>query len=323
MSERDGLVWAYQVGLGGHGTQIEWDGLESPAENGFQWIHLDRSAQESQTWLREKSGLGDLELDALLAEETRPRATPMGNGLLVILRGVNLSPGADPEDMVSVRMWVDSDRVITLRRQRLLALTDVREQIDAGNAPTSSGDFVAAVAERLVERMGGVLNDLDENLDAIEEGLETASATTSRSKLLALRRQAITLRRHLSPQREALTRLSLERMAWLGDRERQHLRETLDRTTRYIEDLESARERAAVTQEELANRLAEQMNRRMYALSIIAGIFLPLSFATGLLGINVGGIPGAETSWAFAAFCGILSLIAVGEILLFRRLKWL
>ena len=75
----------------------------------------------------------------------------------------------------------------------------------------------------------------------------------------------------------------------------------------------AARERAAVTQEELASRVAEQLNQRMYALSIVAGVFLPLSFATGLLGINVAGIPGAETGWAFAAVCGALAVLGVGE----------
>ena len=60
----------------------------------------------------------------------------------------------------------------------------------------------------------------------------------------------------------------------------------------------------------------------MYALSIIAGVFLPLSIATGLLGINVAGIPGAETWWAFAAVCAVLSLLGVGEVILFRWLRW-
>lgn len=101
------------------------------------------------------------------------------------------------------------------------------------------------------------------------------------------------------------------------------LREVLDRTTRYVEDLEAARERSVVTQEELASRTAEELSQRMYALSIVAGVFLPLSFVTGLLGINVAGTPGAQTWWAFAAVCVSLAFLAAGEFLLFRRLRWL
>jgi zinc transporter len=101
------------------------------------------------------------------------------------------------------------------------------------------------------------------------------------------------------------------------------LRETADRTTRYVEDLDAIRDRATVTQEELNARLAEQMNKTMYILSIVAGIFLPLGLLTGLLGINVGGIPGTESHWAFAIFCVLLLIVAVGQVWLFKRKKWM
>jgi len=321
MNEDDGLIWAYRVDATGQGEQIGWDELDE-ADGAFLWMHLDFREANAERWIRERSGLGEIEIEALLADETRPRSTRMEHGDMIVLRGVNLNPGADPEDMVSVRFWVEPNRVITVRRRRLLALQDVREELVRGRGPKSVGEFVADAASRLVERMGGVLTDLDENLDAVEESGE-GSTTHKRRQLLDLRREAIALRRYLAPQRDALARLATDRIEWLGDRERLQLREVLDRTTRFVEDLEEARERAAVTQEELAGRLAEQLNQRMYALSIVAGVFLPLSFATGLLGINVAGIPGAEISWAFGAVCGGLVLLGVGEIALFRKLGWL
>lgn len=323
MNDDGGLIWAFEVDSSGRGQSLGWNELGREDGDGFRWIHLEREADAAHAWLRGPSGLPELAVEALLAEETRPRSTPMGEGLVLILRGVNLNPGADPEDMVSVRVWVDAKRVVTVRRRRLLALQDVRERIVAGRGPRNVGEFVAEVAERLVERMAGVLGGLEEGLDAIEAEAEEISAQASRRKLLELRRQAIALRRYLSPQRDALARLSTERLPWLGDRERLELREVLDRTTRYVEDLEAARERAAVTHEELASRVSEQLNQRMYALSIVAGVFLPLSFVTGLLGINVAGIPGAETWWAFVVVCASLAILTLGEVLLFRRLGWL
>jgi zinc transporter len=90
-----------------------------------------------------------------------------------------------------------------------------------------------------------------------------------------------------------------------------------------VEELDTARERAAITQEELNARIAEQMNTRMYALSVTAAIFLPLGLLTGLLGINVGGIPGSEHPAGFAAVCGLLLLVAILQISLYRKLRWL
>jgi zinc transporter len=90
-----------------------------------------------------------------------------------------------------------------------------------------------------------------------------------------------------------------------------------------VEDLDSARDRAAVAQDELTGRLAEQTNKTMYVLSIVAGIFLPLGLLTGLLGINVGGMPGVDNPWAFTVVCVILVVTAIFEVILFRRKGWI
>jgi len=96
------------------------------------------------------------------------------------------------------------------------------------------------------------------------------------------------------------------------------LREVADKITRYIEDLDSARERAAVVQDELSSCLAERLNKNTYLLSIIAAIFMPLSLLTGLLGINVGGIPGEKWPWSFASATIGIFVLGVIEYWLFK-----
>ena len=92
---------------------------------------------------------------------------------------------------------------------------------------------------------------------------------------------------------------------------------------RHIEELETIRDKVALIQEELANRLSEQLNKKMYILSIISAIFLPLSFLTGLLGINIGGIPGAENENAFYIFSLILVFIISVQLTIFKKKKWI
>jgi zinc transporter len=324
MSERGGLIFAYVLDGNGGGRIIDWDQLKqwSP-EQGALWLHLDYESEKVQKWLNEESGLNSISCEALLADETRPRILSSSDGLLLILRGVNCNPGADPEDMVSLRMWFDENRILSMRHRRVMAIEDIHRAIESGKGPSDSADFLITVAKRIADRMGDVIADIDDSVDELEDTVLTAESYELRPKLANLRRQTISLRRYIAPQRDVLARLYSERIPWLKDTDKGHIREIAERTTRFVEDIESARDRAAITQEELNNRLSEQMNKAMYILSIVAAIFLPLGLITGLLGINVGGIPGTESHLAFGIVSAVLVAIAVALIWVFRRARWL
>jgi zinc transporter len=292
-------------------------------EDGWLWVHLQRDAPFTRDWLERESGLDEILREALLSSESRPRCEAYGDGLLLSLRGVNLNPGADPEDMVALVLWAEAGRVVSVRRRRIMAVDSVRESIRAGHAPPTVGDFLATVAEGLVERMGPVIDALEEEVADLEEDIVANRTEGIRLKLAELRRTAIGLRRYIGPQREAMARLLAQQAGWISATDRRWLREVADRITRYVEDLDAARERAQIVQEELAARVSEQINRNMYLLSVVAAVFLPLGLVTGYLGINVGGIPGADWRWAFAIVGFMLLAIAALELWLFRRLKFI
>jgi zinc transporter len=259
----------------------------------------------------------------LLAEETRPRAFSTAHGLLVILRGVNLNPGANPEDMVSLRMYVDEQRVISVRYRRLMAVSDVVGLLNSNHGPKTTGDLLSVVADRLVARMEPVIDSLGQNADSFETRLAKLTPPGMRSQLRGLRHTAIILRRYLTPQRDIMARLQLEQYEWLSQHNRIELREVADRVTRYIEELDEVRERSALLQDELVNQLTETANRTIYLLTVVAALMLPLSFLTGLLGINVGGIPGTDSPTAFWIVCLLLLVFGLGQVWLFRKLRWI
>jgi zinc transporter len=321
---RDGLIGAYLLNGDGGGKKIGWQEIiEWKPRQGILWIHLDYSIPNVLEWLYEQSDLDEVICDVLTEEDSRPRCSPFQEGLLLGLRGVNLNPGADPEDMVGIRIWFEKDRIISTRRRKLLSVMDIQEAISQGKGPESISDFLVMITGRMMERMQHVIDDLEDAVADVEDQVLTSENHQLRSHLAALRKQAISLRRYLSPQREALSRLLSERIAWLDESDRIRLREVYDQLLRHIEDLDEARDRAAVTQEQLINSLSEQMNNKMYILSIVAAIFLPLGFLTGLLGINVGGIPGAQSNLGFSVFVLLLAGVVVFQIWLFKKKKWL
>lgn len=320
----DGLVCAFLKTAEGQWREIGWSDITTwRPEQGLIWIHLDRSGERAQKYLQTESGLDTLVYENLLAEETRPRAIEISGSLLTNLRGVNLNPGANPEDMVSVRVWTEPNRIITSRHRPLMAVNDIREQISRGRGPKNPGDFLIMLTDRLVARMAPVLEDLDEAEDDLEDQLVLGGREEIRTKLAEIRRQAIGLRRYLAPQREALSRIHGEPLQWLDVRQKARLREISDRIVRYVEDLDAIRERAAIIQDEVANRVAEQINTNMYRLAIVATVMLPLGLLTGLLGINVDGMPGSkDTPWAFGIVTAMLFILIFLEVVVMKKLKW-
>ena len=310
----EGLVSIITLdGNGGGSSMTPEDLFAGPPAAGILWVHIDYGQEEGRRWLEQHSGLSEIAVEALLADEPRPRSLVTGDALLVILRGVNSNAGSDPEDMVSLRMWLEAGRIITVRRRRLASIQDVRELIEQGNGPRDSGEFLQELVDRLLDRIGETVGDVDDLADELEDAVLSIEGRELRPKLGSLRRQAIALRRYIAPQRDAVARLQVEKVSWLKDIDRGRLREAADRITRYVEDLDAARDRVAVTQEELSNRLAEEMNRTMFLLSVVAAIFLPLGLLTGLLGINVGGLPGTESPYAFTIVS--VSLVVIAAVL--------
>jgi zinc transporter len=318
-----GLICAFALDGAGGARELDWDGVrDHDPDDGVLWVHLDYAAEDAGLWLEHDSGLDRLTRSALLAEDPRPRVLSVGDAMMMIIRGVNLNEGADPEDMVSLRIWIEERRVITMRHRRFNAIKALRQSIHDGRAPTSAGDLLADVVERILHRIARVVDKLDDDVDDLEDQVLSARDTTLRTALARFRRQAIALRRFIAPQREVLGRLQTERTPWLSDLDRSRLRESADRLLRSIEELDAAKERAMVTQEELANRMSELMNQRLYTLSLVAAIFLPLGFLTGVLGVNVAGIPGTTWDWAFVVMCSGMVLLGVVQLWLFRRLGW-
>ncbi|MBK5005101.1 zinc transporter ZntB [Pseudomonas sp. S32] len=321
-----GLVHALVLdGKGGAHTiaRTELNALQLQPEQSL-WLHWDRSHPQTRSWLMRESGLSEFACELLLEENTRPRLLPMADEqLLLFLRGVNLNPGAEPEDMVSVRIFAQAQRVISLRLRPLRASDEILQLLEQGRGPKSASELLLLMGELLTEKVQGLVSDLAELVDVEEEKVESDERhTPEQGSLQQIRRRAAGLRRFLAPQRDIYAHLSRSKWAWFADADADYWNELNNSLIRYLEELELTRERAALVLESEDRRRSERMNRTMYRFGIITCIFLPMSFITGLLGINVGGIPGAQNPYGFLFACLVVLGLAVGQWWLFRRLQW-
>ncbi|CAD5108798.1 zinc transporter ZntB [Zestomonas carbonaria] len=321
-----GLVHAFVLDGRGAARSIarqELDDLQF-ADGESLWLHWDRSHPQTQDWLRRSSGLSEFSCDLLLEENTRPRLLALPNDeLLLFLRGVNLNPDAEPEDMVSVRIFASARCVISLRLRPLRATDELIEALERGIGPKNAAELLLELADRLNNKVEALLTELSEQVDGEEEKVDADERyTPDHGLMLHVRRRAASLRRFLFPQRDIYAQLSRNKLPWFASDDGDYWNELNNRLTRYLEELEMTRERVGLVLESENRRMGERMNRIMYRFSIITAIFLPMSFLTGLLGINVGGIPGSESPYGFLIACMIVGFIAFGQWLLFRRLRW-
>ena len=285
------------------------------------WIHLDYSHKDCADVLRDL-GLDDYVIESLVRTNTRPQTIAEKNGFIIFLRAVNLNLGDDPDDMVSLRIWFEKDRLITIRQRRVFSLQDIRKELLVGKGPAGIGDLFMTIVERLADRISEYVDSIEERVGEFEDTIETSNSNAIRIAVSSLRRESATVRRFLAPQREALDAFYRQCREMLADDLAFELHTQTDRIIRYVEDLDLVRERCLVLQEELMNRIAQEQNSRMYVLSIIAAIFLPISFVTGLFGMNVGGLPGIEEPSAFFLVAVSMATIVAGILAYFKYRKW-
>jgi zinc transporter len=321
-----GLVHALVLDGNGGARSIartELDGLQlEPHES--VWLHWDRGHPQTQTWLRTASGLSEFVCDLMLEENTRPRLLPLpSDELLLFLRGVNLNPGAEPEDMVSVRIFAAAQQVISLRLRSLRATDELIELLNQGKGPKTASELLLYLAQLLTDKVQAVVTELTELVDDMEERIDADERyMPEHGNMVHIRRRAAGLRRFLAPQREIYAQLTRSKMPWFVDDDADYWNELNNSLTRYLEELELTRERVGLVLEAEDRRLNERMNRTMYRFGIVTGIFLPMSFITGLLGVNVGGIPGSSNPHGFLIACVLMVFAAMGQWWLFRRLRW-
>ncbi|MFP2768879.1 zinc transporter ZntB [Oceanisphaera sp. KMM 10153] len=285
------------------------------------WLHLDYEQPQAADWLRTTSLVNEAAREALLGQSSRPKLVRQGDSLLLTLRGINHNQGGSPEEMVALRIYITPSLIVSSRHRPLLSEQDVYEQLADSDGPVTQGDWLVEMCDALTDRAGEFVESLHDQILELEERI-LERESPAQGQLGRIRKQLILVRRYLSPQRDLVARLASEKIGWLNDDDRRRLLDIADRLRRWLDDLDAGVARTAVLADEVNNLMAEATNQRAYQMSVMALLFLPASFLTGLFGINLGGMPGADSPFAFWTFCLILAGLAVGLGLWLKLRRW-
>ncbi|MEF3100638.1 zinc transporter ZntB [Raoultella terrigena] len=286
------------------------------------WLHLNYTHADSAQWLAETPLLPNSVRDALAGESTRPRVTRVGDGTLITLRCINGSTDERPDQLVAMRLYMDERLIVSTRQRRVLALDDVLGDLREGTGPVDCGSWLVDICDALTDHASEFIEQLHDRIIDLEDNL-LDQQVPPRGFLALLRKQLIVMRRYMAPQRDAYSRLASERLPWMNDDQRRRMQDISDRLGRGLDEIDSCIARTAIMSDEIAQIMQEAMSRRTYTMSLMAMVFLPSTFLTGLFGVNLGGIPGNEWHLGFSIFCVMLVVLIGGVAWWLHRSKWL
>lgn len=320
------FTYSYQLDASNGASPLSLDQINNWSSNdGLMWLHLDYTDEKALAWIN-NSHLPDVEKEALTTQRIRPRLNQTKEGFFLSLRGIDLdsdNQSDQPSEMVSIRGYYTHNSIITTSDRPVRALDRISAHINGGFGPKTIGAFILCLCDHLTSHKIEVIDSLDDRLTQLEDLVMNNSDDDLRNNIAQLRRETVYLRRYVTPQRDAIAKLLTIDTPLLSLSDKQKIHEVNEKLLHVIDDLNAIRERANVTQEELMSLQSEALNQRLYFLSLITTIFLPLGFLTGLLGVNLGGIPGSQNHWAFYIFCSLLFGVLILQLILFYRRKWI
>jgi zinc transporter len=299
---------------------IDIDALKAADPREPAWLHFNMADARSRRWLQEESHLDPEVVEALLEPDPRIHLRTVGAGLIAVLADLHHDFDRDPEGFGKIRLYVDDERLITVRRQRLQTPDRLRRDLIAGGPTiTSPGALLEYFLERLASTFAAVITKLGDEVDDIEDEILVGRYQQHGSVLGRMRRNIARLRRQINANRSALSGLRAHVPPAL-ENDHTALRAVIGRMDTIVQDLELIQERTRLLQEEIASRIGEATSRNLAVLSTVTTALLPITLITGIFGMNVGGLPGVNSPSGFRwVMLVILVAIAISLVLLIKR----
>jgi zinc transporter len=288
---------------------------------GFVVITGNSGTPEFRLWLREQ--LGEAQAETMAAPDIRARCTVVEDRATVVLRVARRDQDPDDIKRQAVTVWIERGRVVIATKAHMPELFGIPQWQQSRHAPVTLADLVARMGLRAADRLEPLVEHVGDVLDELEEEILDGKIPELSARLTRVRRIIINLRRMIWPQRDVLNTLEIEDLSFFSPRDRARLREASGRTARLGEELQSLSERAALVHEQINDARGERMNSTMLILTSVTVIAMPMTVVSGLLGMNVAGIPFSQSPEAF--WFVVLGLAAIGSAMVWfmHARKWL
>jgi zinc transporter len=301
-------------------TQSFLTAAKPGAEAPLEWVVLNGRDEQDRKWLATQSELDEAIKPLVSDPPTHSERVHHGSAMvLTLVRSADVAG----EVLLGLSVVIEPSRVVTVCYGTDAIVDEAVARQAGGGLPASTSRVLALLVTALVKPLEPEITRLADRIDALEDAAMKESDDRMDDAVVLLGRQALHLRRYLAPMHDELSYLALNPDELPGPAEPKYLRRAAESPARLVSALDSSHRRVLLVLDQLGRRDGSRLERSIQKLTLVATVFLPLTFITGLLGVNVPGIPGAHNPFAFWVLCLILVGVAVAAVFLIRRRKWM
>ncbi|MBI3118569.1 MAG: magnesium/cobalt transporter CorA [Candidatus Hydrogenedentes bacterium] len=309
----EGKTWSFGAELG--------DVPKLLKEGKQLWLDILRPSKEDIQWLKETFLFHDLALSDVMNNETRPKQETYEDILFTVFGAINMNPGDEALDIINLNLFLTRQYVVSVHLKPLKAVRQVKEAVEHRRELAVHGpDYIFyRLLDGVVDQYFDIFNELEDQLDQLEERIFSGNDPGIQEAIFGIKKQSATLRSSLGPKREALKILVYAEFNQLDKDIQTNLRDVLDHVMRMWDMLEAQRDLLNGLMDSYMVQISNRMNQIMKLLSVIATIMLPLSFITGIFGMNFDHIPLLHSPTGFWITAGGMAALAVGMLWVFKR----
>lgn len=290
------------------------------------WVNLCGLSGENRVQeICERFGIHPLAQEDILHTSQRPRVDIYKDHIYMVLMMIKYDEASRVLDTEQVSLVLGEGFVITFQEREGDVFEPVRDRIRGGKGRirTLGADYLAySLMDAVVDNYFTALEKMGERVEEIEDAVLENPEAGLASAIHLFRRELTHLRRAVWPLREALAVLTREAPGLINPGTEPYMRDLQDHAVQVMDTVESFRDTASGLLEVYLSSVSNRMNQIMKVLTVIATIFIPLSFIAGVYGMNFRHMPELEYPWAYPAVLALCAAIALGMLAAFRRKGW-
>ncbi len=291
------------------------------------WINIDGLHDvEMIERLGKEFDLHHLILEDVLNTGQRPKFEDFGKNVFIVLKMLTYDEEHQTVECEQVSLIVGVNFVISFQERIGDVFDPIRERIrnNKGRIRKMMADYLAyALVDSVVDGYFAILERVGDRIELMEEELISDPTERTSHQIHEMKREMISLRKSVWPLREVISGLQRCESDLIGEVTSVYLRDVYDHTIQIIDTIESFRDMVSGMLDIYLSSISNKMNTIMQVLTIIATIFIPLTFVAGIYGMNFEVMPELKWKYGYAAVWAVMLTIAVVMVLYFRRKKWL